>query len=108
MIDLKPYQNHINNLCKLLRVQELELFGSATRDDFSPDSDIDVLVVGDADLRDLRRRLRPVGRMAGRTIDLTVLTVDEFQGLVADRSSFARRVLEEPTTSLIGDLASIA
>ena len=44
MIDLKPCQNHINNLCKLLRVQELELFGSATRDDFSPDSDIDVLV----------------------------------------------------------------
>ena len=44
MIDLKPYQDHINNLCKLLRVQELELFGSATRDDFSPDSDIDVLV----------------------------------------------------------------
>jgi predicted nucleotidyltransferase len=33
MIDRKPYQKHINNLCKLLRVQELELFGSATRDD---------------------------------------------------------------------------
>ena len=44
MIDLQPYQSHINNLCKLLRVQELELFGSATRDDFAPDSDIDVLV----------------------------------------------------------------
>ena len=45
MLDLKPYQNHINNLCKLLRVRELELFGSATCDDFSPDSDIDVLVM---------------------------------------------------------------
>jgi uncharacterized protein len=44
MIDLEPYRNHLNNLCRLLRVKELELFGSATRDDFSPDSDIDVLV----------------------------------------------------------------
>ena len=44
MIDLALYQNHINNLCKVLRVKELELFGSATREDFSPDSDIDVLV----------------------------------------------------------------
>jgi hypothetical protein len=44
MIDLDPYRNHINNLCRLLRVKELELFGSATRDDFSPNSDIDVLV----------------------------------------------------------------
>lgn len=44
MIDLEPYRNHINNLCRRLRVQELEIFGSATRDDFSPDSDVDVLV----------------------------------------------------------------
>ena len=44
MIDLDSYQNQINHLCRLLRVQELELFGSATRDDFSLDSDIDVLV----------------------------------------------------------------
>ena len=33
MIDLEPYRNHISNLCKFLRVKELELFGSATRDD---------------------------------------------------------------------------
>jgi len=44
MIDLDSYRHHINNLCRLLRVKELELFGSATRDDFSPASDIDVLV----------------------------------------------------------------
>jgi predicted nucleotidyltransferase len=44
MIDLEPYRNQINTLCRLLRVKELALFGSATRDDFSPASDIDVLV----------------------------------------------------------------
>jgi predicted nucleotidyltransferase len=44
MIALDSYRSRINDLCRLLRAKELELFGSATRDDFSPDSDIDVLV----------------------------------------------------------------
>jgi predicted nucleotidyltransferase len=73
-----------------------------------PDSDIDVLVVGHADLPGLRRVVRPIGKTAGRTIDLTVLTSEEFQHLLADRSSFARRILEAPVTMLVGDLASIA
>jgi predicted nucleotidyltransferase len=73
-----------------------------------PDSDIDVLVVGDIVLRDLRRHLRPIGERAGRALDLTVLTTEELQRLVRDRSSFARRILETPTIPLVGDLHSIA
>lgn len=84
------------------------IYGSWAGGTRRPDSDIDVLVVGNADLRDLRRRVRPAGKTAGRTIDLTVLAADEFRRLVADRSSFARRVLEGPSTPLVGDLASIA
>jgi predicted nucleotidyltransferase len=72
-----------------------------------PDSDIDILVVGDTDLRDLRRHLRPIGERAGRTLDLTVVTTQELQHLVRDRSSFARGILETPTIQLIGDLNSI-
>jgi hypothetical protein len=56
----------------------------------------------------LRQRLRRVGKAAGRTIDLTVLTAEEFCRLVADGSSFARRLLEAPTTPLVGDLHGIA
>ncbi len=44
MIDLTLYQDHINQICMSLRVEKLELFGSATRDDFSSDSDIDILI----------------------------------------------------------------
>jgi predicted nucleotidyltransferase len=84
------------------------IYGSWAGGARRPDSDIDVLVVGDADLRELRRVVRPIGKTAGRTIDLTVLNPDEFRGLVSDQSSFARRVLEGPTTPLIGDLVSVA
>ena len=70
----------------------------------SPGSAIDVFVVGDVELRDLRRRLRPVGEAAGRTIDIIVLAADEFRRLARVRTSFTRRVLEQPTTPLVGDL----
>lgn len=72
-----------------------------------PDSDIDVLVVGDADLRDMRRVVRPIGRLAGRTIDLTLLSIEELRRLRDERSSFARRLFESPITPLVGDLASL-
>ena len=43
MISLTFYQTPIIQLCDALRVQSLELFGSAVRDDFHANSDIDVL-----------------------------------------------------------------
>ncbi|MEN6356644.1 MAG: nucleotidyltransferase family protein [Armatimonadota bacterium] len=39
----------IKELCKKYRVKELALFGSVLREDFRPDSDIDVLVEFESD-----------------------------------------------------------
>jgi predicted nucleotidyltransferase len=83
------------------------IYGSWAGGTRRPDSDIDVLVVGDADLLELRRQVRPIGKEAGRTVDLAVLTADEFRRLLTERSSFARSVPDAPTTPLVGDLASI-
>ena len=49
MIDLALYKSDIESICKELRLQQLDLIGSATRDDFSDDSDIDVLVTFEGD-----------------------------------------------------------
>jgi len=89
-------------------VHAAAIYGSWASGNRRPDSDIDVLVVGDADLRELRRLLRPIGKDTGRTVDLTVMRDDEFRHLLAERSSFARRVIEGPITSLVGDLANVA
>jgi predicted nucleotidyltransferase len=89
-------------------VHAAAIYGSWTRGTRRPDSDIDVLVVGDADLRELRRLMRPIGKSAGRMVDLTVLPDDEFRRLLAERSSFARGVMEAPITPLVGDLESVA
>jgi predicted nucleotidyltransferase len=84
------------------------IYGSWASGGRRPDSDVDVLVVGDADLRELRRRTRPIGKTAGRTIDLNVLSADEYRNLLATGSSFARRVTESPTIPLVGDLSTVA
>ena len=38
-----PY-DQLNDFCRRWKISELALFGSALRDDFKPDSDVDVLV----------------------------------------------------------------
>jgi predicted nucleotidyltransferase len=83
------------------------IYGSWAHGTRRPDSDIDVLVVGDAPLRDLRRAVRPVGKAAGRTVDVTVLSRDEFRRLRDEGASYVRSVLEEPTTVLVGDLTTV-
>lgn len=62
-------------MCRRSRVRRLSLFGSVLRDDFGPDSDVDVLVEFEPGagptlftLEDLRRDLS--GLLGGRPIDL--------------------------------------
>ncbi len=40
-------QQKLNALCQQWSIQKLEVFGSALRDDFRPDSDLDLLVTFD-------------------------------------------------------------
>jgi predicted nucleotidyltransferase len=60
--------------CRQNRIRRLSLFGSVLRDDFRPDSDIDVLVefepgavVGLFDIARMERELSP---LLGRRVDL--------------------------------------
>jgi len=67
-------ENQLAELCRKWKVTELSLFGSILRDDFAPDSDVDVLVVfqPDApwslwDFLDMREELQ---NLFGRKVDL--------------------------------------
>jgi len=54
MIDLEQYKPNINKTCNALPIKRLSLFGSILNDNFSDQSDIDVLVSID-DREDLDR-----------------------------------------------------
>lgn len=83
-----PHQE-IEAFCRKWRVRELALFGSVLRDDFHPESDVDVLVTFEPhspwslwDLIDMREELR---ELFGRGVDLV-----EKQSLV---NPFRRRAI---------------
>jgi len=64
----------IAEFCKRNRIRKLSVFGSAVRDDFSPESDIDVLVEFEPDARVGLIRLAgleiELGEILGRKVDL--------------------------------------
>jgi predicted nucleotidyltransferase len=69
-LPLKPIEAY----CQKWRIAELALFGSVLREDFSPESDIDVLVTFDPDARwslfDLVDMRDEIEALLGRSVDL--------------------------------------
>ena len=64
----------IADLCRRYRVRELSLFGSVLRDDFGPESDVDVLVEFEPGARvtfiTLGEMARELETLFGRKVDL--------------------------------------
>ena len=67
-------QNKIADFCKRYRVRKLALFGSVLRDDFTPNSDVDVLVEfedgAQIGLFGFARMEAELSRLLGRKVDL--------------------------------------
>lgn len=67
-------QEAIANFCRRWRIRELAIFGSALREDFRPDSDVDVLVTFEPDVRwGFQHQLemtRELESLFGRKVDL--------------------------------------
>lgn len=67
-------QAAISEFCRRWQISELALFGSALRDDFGPESDLDVLVTffSDVDwgLLDHYQVQQELERLLGREVDL--------------------------------------
>ena len=71
-IDVSPHQ--IADFCQRHHIRKLALFGSVLRDDFSPNSDVDVLVEYEpasvVTLLDMAGQELELGQMIGRKVDL--------------------------------------
>ena len=64
----------IAEFCKKWKIREFSLFGSVLRDDFSPDSDVDVLVTFSEDAKhtlfDLVHMESELKQILGREVDI--------------------------------------
>ena len=72
--NLKIPREKLAEFCKKNHIRKLSLFGSALREDFSPDSDVDVLVEFEPNTRVGLIRLAgmeiELGEILGRKVDL--------------------------------------
>lgn len=82
----------VRDYCSRWKVTEFALFGSVLRDDFSPDSDIDVLVLfapdAGATLFDLVDMEDELSAMFGRKVDLV-----SRRGIEQSRNHIRRRAI---------------
>ncbi len=76
MLDIETIRPEIGDLCRKLKIKRLDIFGSATSDDFRPDSDVDILVQFERDngglfdrYFELKERLEEI---LGRPVDVVV------------------------------------
>jgi predicted nucleotidyltransferase len=83
------------------------IHGSWVAGNRRPDSDIDVVVVGESDLRILRSHTRDIASRAGRRIDLMLFSADEFRSRIREGQGFARHLIDEPVVPLVGDLRTL-
>lgn len=74
-------KDQLTAFCKRWQVTELALFGSVLRDDFGPESDVDVLVEFEEGARhtllDIAQMENELIRMLGREVDLIERTAVE-------------------------------
>jgi uncharacterized protein len=82
-------QDRLDDFCRRWRVKELALFGSALRDDFQSDSDVDILVSFAPNARwslfDLSSMQEELRAMTGREVDLVE------RGAVEKSENYIRR-----------------
>ena len=76
MININELKTAVCKLCRRLKVKRLDIFGSATTDQFAADSDVDVLVQFDRGPGDLFNRYfdlkEGLEQIFGRPVDVVI------------------------------------
>lgn len=85
-------------------VDAAAIYGSWARGEISPRSDIDVIVVGDADPGTIYDAVHEAELLSGRDIDVRVYRADELRTRVTEGSAFLGEVLAGKLTPLVGDV----
>ena len=97
MIKIEQYQESIQTVCRDLSLKRLDIVGSAARDDFSSNSDVDVLVSFDNDERlfgryfELKERLEAI-------FDRSVDVIEER----AVKNPYFKRAIEKDRIRIYG------
>jgi uncharacterized protein len=90
------------------RIRAAFVYGSVARQEETSDSDVDLLVVGQASFRELVVRLQPAQKTLGREVNPTVYSANEFRRKVRAGNHFLAGVLEGEKLFVVGDESELA
>lgn len=89
------------------RISAAFVFGSMASGKAGPDSDIDLMVIGDVSFSELVEALYPLQEILGREINPKQYPASEWFQMVKDPSGFVRDVLSKPKLFVIGSEADL-
>jgi predicted nucleotidyltransferase len=78
------------------------VYGSIAREEETAQSDIDLMVVGNATLDEILSRLADVEKRLGRPVNPTVYSIAEFKSKLEDGNHFLSAVLKDKKVFLLG------
>jgi predicted nucleotidyltransferase len=84
------------------------VFGSVAKKTAKPESDIDLLIVGDVTMKDVLARARKAETVLHREINPMLYTRDEFQARMREKNHFLSAVMAGEKNFLIGDENEVA
>jgi predicted nucleotidyltransferase len=91
-------------LRRLAGIDVAVVYGSWASGPVSPDSDIDLLVVGSVGYPELVSEVAEIEETVGREIDVKLYTAEQLQSRLDEGSGFLRTALSGPTLPLVGEL----
>lgn len=85
-------------------IEAAAIFGSWAAGRVAAASDIDVLVVGEMDRRDLLAQVRKVEEIVGREVNVTAFDPADFERRRRADAGFVATILSRPVIQLVGEL----
>jgi predicted nucleotidyltransferase len=86
------------------RIRWGAIYGSVARGEEAPESDVDLLLVGDVPTADLLPALRRIERRFGREVNLTRYSEKEFRNKIRSGNHFLKSLTKGKVVTLIGSL----
>jgi predicted nucleotidyltransferase len=85
------------------RIRAMFIFGSSARDEQGPDSDIDLMVIGDVTLKELTPGLRKAEQELGRQVNVVIYSMEKWREQCQRKDPFVMNVLNHKTVFVAGD-----
>jgi len=92
-----------DKLTELGKINHAFIYGSFAKGEEQLSSDIDIMIVGDADEKKLIKIIRSLEERLSREINYTLLSMREFKSKIKNKDPFISNVMKENKIMLIGD-----